>query len=69
MLAPKLKQEIATPRWYGLLTMLESIRIQFEECCKVLLEKGGRREKKIDAVDFNLLVEIVRLLSLFKSAT
>jgi hypothetical protein len=68
MLAPKLKQEIAT-RWYGLLTMLESIRIQFEECRKVLLAKGGRREKKIDAVDFNLLVEIVRLLSLFKSAT
>lgn len=68
MLAPKLKQEIAT-RWYGLLTMLDSIRIQFQECRKLLLQKGARREKKIDVVDFQLLVEIVRLLSLFKSAT
>ena len=58
MLAPKLKQEIAT-RWYGLLTMLDSIQIQFQECRKLLLQKGARREKKIDVVDFQLLVEIV----------
>ena len=67
-LSPNLKQEIAT-RWYGLLTMLESIRIQFQECRKALLQKGGRREKKIDVIDYNLLVEIVRMLSIFKSAT
>ncbi len=68
MLAPKLKQEIAT-RWYGLLTMLESIRIQFQECRTLLLSKGGKKEKKIDVVEHDLLVEIVRLLSLFKTAT
>jgi hypothetical protein len=40
MLTPTLMQEIAT-RWYGLLTMLESIRMQFQECRRVLYEKGG----------------------------
>ena len=67
-LEPKLKQEITT-HWYGLLTMLYSIRIQYDEVRKLLVAKGGPKEQKIDCIDHDLLVETIRIPTLLKTST